>query len=191
MNTFSQSAVNAPDQCASLSGRLRASRDRVLQVLAGVSEQLGRVRPAENSWSILDCAEHIALAERAMFSSLERRAPAENPADPAQDAEIESILLDRSRKRSAPERVRPAEKFPALSAAIDDFCSARERTLDFVQHTNEDLRKSTARHPFGVFDCHQFVLIMALHAERHARQIEEIKYSDAYRAAEAQLANRL
>jgi len=53
--------------------------------------------------------------------------------------------------------------------------------MSYLQFTNEDLRKSTAVYPFGTFDSYQLVLIMALHVDRHALQIAEIKSSPAYK----------
>lgn len=180
-----QPAANILDQREALSTRLWASRDRVLRVLTDVPENLVRLSSGEGSWSILECAEHIALAERGMFSSLERRRATGVPPDRSRDALIVTVALDRTRKVPVPDRVRPIGQFSTLSEAVSDFCSARERTLNFVQHANEDLRLSTAKHPFGLFDSYQFVLIMALHAERHALQIEEIKQSSAYREAQS------
>jgi uncharacterized damage-inducible protein DinB len=183
MNTISQPAAKLSEQQQELLARLSASRDRILAVFAGVPDELSRTRPSENAWSVLDCAEHVAVAERGMFTALEKRRPTDASPDTSKDALILAFALNRTQRLAAPERAHPTGKFSALGDAINDFRLARERTMTYLQNTNEDLRKSTAVHPFGTFDCYQFVLIMALHAERHALQIEEIKNSPAYQAA--------
>lgn len=180
MNAISQPLTAVPEQKQELLARLSASRDRILAVLQDVPDELSQVRPAETSWCVLECAEHVATAERGMFSALEKRQATEATPDTSKDALIQAFALNRTQKLPAPERAHPRGKFSMLAEAINDFRFARERTMSYLQLTNEDLRKSTAVHPFGTFDGYQFVLIMALHAERHALQIEEIKNSPAY-----------
>ena len=183
MNAVPQSATNLSDEKQDLLARLTASRDRLLAVLADVPEELSRIRPAENAWSVLDCAEHIAIAERGMFSALEKRQLSDAAPDTSRDALIQAFALNRQQKLPAPERAHPKGKFPTLAEAVNDFRCARERTIGYLQGLNENLRKSIALHPFGSFDSYQFILIMTLHPERHALQIEEIKNSPAYQSA--------
>jgi hypothetical protein len=182
MNAMPQPDV--PSEKEELLSCLARSRARVLEVLADVPEELSRLRLAENSWSILECAEHIALAERGLFAALERRTPNSHAPDFAKDALIRAVGTDRTRKFSAPERARPTGKFANLSDAVTAFCTARDRTIAFLDQTDEDLRKFVSLHILGTFDVYQYLLIMAAHAERHALQIEEIKNSAAYRAAQ-------
>jgi hypothetical protein len=162
--------------------RLLQGRDRYLEVVTAIPEALCRIRPAEGAWSVLECAEHVALAEKGMFGALEKRRPTVAAADFTKDALINAMLLDRTRKATAPERSRPTGNFATLAEAIEQFKSARERTIAFVEQIREDLRICTVMHPLGVFDGCQLLLIMALHPERHAIQIEAIRNSPAYRA---------
>jgi hypothetical protein len=183
MNGIPQSAANISTERWYLLAGLSGSRDRVLEVLLDTPEELSRVRPSSDCWSILECAEHMAVAERLMFHSLERRTPTDAAPDRSKDALIEIMGKDRSHKRSSPERARPAGKFATIKDALADFCEARERTIAFVKHSNEDFRKSQAVHLLGTFDSHQFLLIMVVHTQRHVLQIEEIQNSAPYRAA--------
>jgi hypothetical protein len=186
MNAIPQPEPEVLNQKQELLPCLRRSRARVLEVVADVPEELSRIRPAENSWSILDCAEHIAVAERGMFMALERRTRNDAAPDFTKDALIKAIGTDRTRKVSAPERARPSGRFATLNEAIRGFCAARDRTIAFLGQVNEDLRNSVAIHILGTFDAYQYLLIMAAHAERHALQIEEIRNSAAYCAAAQQ-----
>ena len=67
-----------------------------------------------------------------------------------------------------------------LDAVGDRWAILILRDLSLGLSKYEDLRKSTAVHPFGTLDSYQLVLIMALHVDRHALQIAEIKNSPAY-----------
>ena len=48
---------------ASLLETLRKGEEAFLHSVAGVSETTCRLRPAEDRWSVLECAEHVAVAE--------------------------------------------------------------------------------------------------------------------------------
>jgi DinB superfamily len=163
--------------------RLRTGRDRYLQIVSDVPEQLSRVRPGEGMWSVLECAEHVANAEVLMFEALAKRRHRDAPPDFARDARIEAVLLDRTRKMPAPEAVRPHDRFATLAQSATNFEAMRAETLTFVERCKEDLRKRTALHPLAVFDGCQLLRIMALHPLRQASQMEEIKASQPYRAA--------
>lgn len=189
MNASSQPALNRSEQKDELQVRLVSSRDRFLAAVTGIPDDLSRVRPEENAWSVLECAEHVAVAERGMFSALEKRKAIDAAPDKSKDALIQAFALNRTEKLPAPERAHPKGRFSTLADAVGDFRFARERTLTYLQGINEDLRTSTAAHPLGTFDSYQLVLIMALHAERHALQVEEIKNSLAFRNAEEKRAN--
>ncbi len=47
---------------------LRRGGDAFLGSVAGVDEAACRLRPAENRWSVLECAEHVAVAEEVMLA---------------------------------------------------------------------------------------------------------------------------
>ncbi len=161
---------------------LRRSCDRFLTVLKDVPENWGRLRTNEGTWSIIECAEHVCLGEELMFAALKRRRRADASPDMRKDAVIHKIALDRSRKTISPEQAKPTGRYASLSEAVEVFRSSRQRTIDYVSGLKENLRSSTCVHPFGVFDSYQLVELMALHSERHAVQIEEIKSGVAYKA---------
>jgi DinB superfamily len=166
-----------------LLAHLRESRDRYLQAVGLVPEELSRVKPAQDCWSVLECAEHVAVAEQLMFRSFEKRRPSGEPPNHEKDAVIKTGLLDRTRKRRAPEPAQPAGKFPSLAHAVAEFKAARERTLAHLEQNSEDLRKCSVMHPLvGLIDGYQALSIIALHAERHALQMEEIMKCPAYQA---------
>jgi uncharacterized damage-inducible protein DinB len=182
MNALPQPGSNQNDERQYLVYRLRQSRDRVFDSLADVPEKLCRVRPSENAWSVVDCVEHIVIAEKAWHVRLQGRQPAKEPIDRAKDDFVNRVAV-RSEKRSAPERAQPKSKYTTLAEATEEFRTARNQTIDFAEHTAEDFREFSVEHALGVFDIHQFLLLAAAHAEGHTKQIEEIKASAAYHAA--------
>jgi uncharacterized damage-inducible protein DinB len=172
-----------PIEKEALLSRLKVSRERYLSALSGVSELHSRVCPGEGSWSVLECAEHVSGAERGMFQLVLDRKPCDSEPDRQKDAVILRMADEETTKAEAPERSRPKGRFATLEEARQAFLAGRERTIAFVEQNDENLRRFTVAHPMGTFDGYQVLLIMAMHAERHARQIERIKRSPAYQAA--------
>ena len=92
---------------------------------------------------------------------------------------------DRQRKAQAPERARPTGRFSTLAEARETFLTNRQATLDRVRQETE-LREKVVPHPLaGMLDGYQLFLLMALHAERHAEQIEEVLRQLGARNAQA------
>lgn len=182
MNALPQPVSDQGDQRQYLVRRLRQSRDRLFDSVGDVPEELCRVRPSESAWSVIDCVEHIVIAEKAWHIRLQGRQPAKEPIDRAKD-DLVNRVADRSEKRSAPDRAQPKDKYATLAEATQEFRTARGQTIDFAEHTAENFREFSVEHALGVFDIHQFLLLAAAHAECHAKQVQEIKASAAYRAA--------
>jgi uncharacterized damage-inducible protein DinB len=162
---------------------LRLSRERYLSALEQVSEEHAHISPDEGAWSVLECAEHVSGAERGMLQLVLDRQPSDSELYREKDAGILRMADEGAGKAEAPEKSRPRGRFTTLEEARNAFLAGRERTIAFVEENTENLRRFTIAHPMGTFDAYQVLLIMALHAERHARQIERIKSSPAYMAA--------
>jgi uncharacterized damage-inducible protein DinB len=178
MSTLPNAAAISKADREKLLALLHESRQRFFASFAGVSDEQSQRHPAEGSWSVLDCVEHIAAAETRMMGMLQ------GPRRPRAAGALnrEEIFLqrmaDRSRKAVSPEGARPTGRFPNLAAAGKQFESARAVTIRFVEENTEDLRATEVTHPHpmvGDVSAYEMVIIMAKHAERHALQIEEIK----------------
>ena len=155
--------------------RLKRSREIYLGTLKNVADAAARVRPAPDTWSILEVSEHVAIAERQMLSMWMKLAQP-GQADRAIDERIVAATGDRTRKQVAPERARPSGKMPSVAQAIEQFDFYRGQTIAYLEGELEDLRAKTVPHPLaGTIDGYQLFLLMACHAERHAQQIQELK----------------
>ncbi len=172
---------NEREQLAAL---LRRSRDTYLRCVREIPENAAFARLSDSSWSIMEIAEHVAVAEHGMFRAVEMGTEKLTPPNYAADAEILKRGLNRENKSQAPERSHPKGRWKSFAEAVNAFEKSRARSLEFVEKGEKDLRKIESVHPLmGSLDGYQLFLIMAAHAERHTAQIEDIKRTQAYRNA--------
>jgi DinB superfamily len=164
--------------------KLRKSRDAYLACVKQIPEGAASVRLSPDSWSILELAEHVAVAEHGMYRGIELGTEKTTPPNYSADLAIETRAANREMKLRAPERAVPKGRWKSLAEAVDAFEKSRARALDLIEQGGKDLRRIQSEHPLiGPLDGHQMVLIMAAHPERHVKQIEEIKRSPAYKDA--------
>lgn len=164
-----------------LVAELSESLDMLKQTTEGLSAEQYNFRASEGRWSIADCAEHIALAEPALFQWVQ--STLQEPADPAKRAEVKvtdealiKSLPDRSQKFQAPEELKPTGKFGSGEAGVQAFKDARMKTIEYVKTTQDDLRNHFMQHPAaGTMDSYQGMLLLAGHSKRHILQMQEVK----------------
>lgn len=160
---------------------LHASRKTFLDSVAGLSEAQWNFKPDANTWSIAECAEHIAVSEDKIFELIEQLM--KSPADPSKKQEVQGkdelvlkAIADRSQKFKAPEMLVPTHRWPTQSALIDHFKESRDRTIAYVRDTPDDLRSHFMPHPvMKTLDGYQWVLLLSAHTGRHTAQLNEVK----------------
>lgn len=167
--------------------QLRASRGRLLGLLEGLSAEQWAFHPGEGRWSIADCIEHVTRVENRVLGIIQAKTqetPRQvGPEVREKDGMILNAVPDRTERRQAPEVVRPTGEWPNAGDLLAEFEKVRAATTQLAQETKADLRAYTQMHgAFGELDCYQWLLLLGLHSERHARQIEEIKSSPAFPA---------
>jgi uncharacterized damage-inducible protein DinB len=157
---------------------LRESREKFLSSFAGIPEEQSRVHHSPDSWSVLDTVEHLTSAETLMLKLItSQRRPRSTDAANREQVFLQ-VVADRSRKMQSPETGRPRGRFATLAEAAAQFKATRDGVIQFVEQHPEDLRASEVTHPHpsaGNVSTHEMVIIIAKHAERHAKQIEEIR----------------
>ena len=168
-----------PDERAELLDWLAGGRTAFQDAVFGISEAHAARSPGPGQWSVLDCAEHVAVVEQYLYARLlEGRADSDAAISPGREALIRSRAADRSRKVSAPAAAVPAGRFGTLEEALAAFAEARARTVAYVEACNEDLRTKITTHPIlQTANCYETLLMMAAHPERHAKQVIEIRAS--------------
>lgn len=91
---------------------LEESRKEFLAAIDGVTEQPWKWKPAPDRWSIAEVAEHIVLAEAALFANVKKAIS--SPANPdweektkGKTATLEATLAPRRGRATAPESLVP------------------------------------------------------------------------------------
>jgi hypothetical protein len=158
--------------------------------VAGLSEEVGARRPAPQAWSVAECLDHLANADRVYLTAMRptatgaraagrwRRGPAttglvggwfarslEPPARP---------LL----KMKAPRKIRPRPR-PPLAAAYADYVTVHRDVVDFL-HENADLDLARIRFPNPFVPGIRFSLatglhVIASHERRHLWQAWNVR----------------
>jgi hypothetical protein len=169
--------------------RLNSSRRVFLDALAGVSKTQA-VFHAEDRWSVLEYAEHVAVSEGALMDLVKSLLAA--PAQP-ELMEKAAAMDGRMRKpgrslprgvNQAPAHMRPHARFGTIEEAVAHFEQGRARTLRYAEETQDPLRLHFAPHPiFGPMDGYQWMLANAVHSETHSRHIGELKAHPEFPAA--------
>lgn len=157
---------------------LRESQEKFLASFAGVSDEQSRLRPTTDCWSVLDTVEHISAAETVLLNLVATQRRPHSADAPNREQLLLRVVPDRSRKLQSPESARPRGRFASLHEAAGHFRTTREGAIHFVEQNAEDLRTTEVTHPHsavGVVSTYEMLIIIAKHAERHAKQIEEIR----------------
>src|ERR1700689_2723944 len=101
----------------------------------------------------------------------------DHKASDADDQKVIAATVDRSKKFTAPEPIRPSSKFAGVDEAVAHFEKSRAHVLDYVRRGQDDLRHHMAPSTAtgSALDGYQFILLLSAHTERHIAQIEEVK----------------
>lgn len=165
---------------------LKDSQKEFLDLVEKVSDEQWKYKPSPERWSVGETAEHIALSEGLIFGAV--LGALQSPANPDAEAKtkgktefLEKILVDRTRKASAPEAIVPTGKTRAEIMKL--FTESRAKTLKFAEETQAPLKDHTYDHPFPVFgtlNAYQWLVYVPLHNLRHNLQIAEVKASEGF-----------
>ena len=150
---------------------LETGRETLVHAIRGITEEAAHRKPDAGRWSILECMEHIAIAEDHMFGLITSASRADTPQlNKGREALIRKRGADRSRKVEAPDVAKPFGRFHTLDDATQNFIDSRRRTMNFVEECDTDLRAMLATHPVvGPVNCYELILIMSAHPLRHAQ----------------------
>lgn len=165
---------------------LADSRDHMMDVLDGLTDEQLDFKPTPESWSIAECVEHLATTENA-FGGMIQQTVAEggNPAlkDSVKltDEQLYNIIIDRSNKVKTPEPFEPSGQFGSHEETVKAFKEKRNAHIEYVKTTDDDLRnRFNSNLPFGTVDAYQLIIFAAGHSERHTLQMEEVMNHDEF-----------
>ncbi|MEJ0104986.1 MAG: DinB family protein [Bacteroidota bacterium] len=165
---------------------LQKTEQGVFDAVKGLSDAQLKYKAAPDRWSIEECVIHIATTEGALWATVD--GTLKQPANPEKRSEIKvtddkvvPMLEDRSHKVKTAEMLEPKNSpYKTLDEALTAFKTNREKLIEYVKTTDDDLRNHVATLPFGSFDCYQMILFMAAHSNRHTQQIDEVKADAGY-----------
>jgi hypothetical protein len=159
---------------------LKASREKFVTAVAGLSEAQLKFKSAPDRWSIAEVAEHITLAEDFIFGLVTNQVlktpGASEKESKIKDEELLAMITNRSVKVQAPEPLVPKTRWQNIEETMKEFENRRSHTIEFVKTTGDDLRSHFF--PFrngSELDGLQWILLISAHCERHVAQINEVK----------------
>jgi hypothetical protein len=158
--------------------RLQSGSNALKDALRGLDEPVARHKPASESWSVVECVEHLIASETLLLSRLREATPQnESQADRDREAKLESLAMNRQRRIEAPEIALPKGDYESLEKAMEGFDSVRRETVRFVEEFRGDFRSWLAIHPMITrpLNCYEMLLLMAFRPTRHSLQIAEIR----------------
>jgi hypothetical protein len=184
---------NRPDIVA-LEDAFDAAKRDARAVAAGLTETLGAWRADASSWSVAECLDHLAVANRVYLRAM-------------QPAAERALTQGRRRRRSAqpgviggwfvrtleppvkprfrgkaPQSIRPRVA-PALDDALRQFLASQEEVRAFVRrYADIDLAGVLFRNPFirGVrFSLATGLHVLAAHERRHLWQAWRVRQAAA------------
>jgi hypothetical protein len=65
--------------------------------------------------------------------------------------------------------------YKTTAEALESFKINRDKLIDFIRNTKQDLRQHISVLPIGTYDAYQFILLISAHTNRHTQQIGEVK----------------
>jgi uncharacterized damage-inducible protein DinB len=160
---------------------LKDTEKGVFDAVKGLSDAQLKFKPAADRWSVEECLKHIAMTEQALWQmtagTLKQPANPEKRADiKATDDQVVQMLEDRSTKRKTVDPLKPENTpFKTAADALASFKTNRDKLVEYINTTEDDLRNHVATMPVGQFDCYQLILFIGGHSNRHTQQIEEVK----------------
>ena len=165
-----------------LIGHLTRTRDLLLSEIASLRPDQWTFRPDEESWTIAECADHIATIEKLTFSMVSKRMQSAEP-NPQRAAEVQKKtpwILEAVPSRHARVKVPPASKTPVIRPRLRNSSNSSKTAAPRCSTTSakrEDrMHDRVSPHPvFKDLDGCQWLFMISLHSERHAAQIAEVK----------------
>jgi len=177
-----------PPDIESLERQLDDAERDARTILEGLDDAMGGWRPAPGSWSVAECLDHLATANRVYLEAM--RAPAEEalahgrlrrgPATPGMLGRlfVRSLEPTTTMKTRAPKKIRPRGS-PPLADAAARFHESQDRVRAFLRaYKGIDLAGVTFPNPFlpGVrFSLATGLHVITAHERRHLQQARRVR----------------
>ncbi|WP_330949271.1 DinB family protein [Virgibacillus sp. MG-45] len=131
-----------------LDEKLRETRNKLLNEFSFISDTQFNMQPDEDTWSVAQVCHHLVLTEEATINAVKwGLSPANHEHTEPKNIHL---ILDRTRKVSAPKVVTPAVEAFTVDEMIDLFNQSREKLLTFLASIEDTptLKQLAVKHPF-------------------------------------------
>jgi hypothetical protein len=92
------------------------------------------------------------------------------------DDDVIKNLEDRTTKIKTFAPLEPQNiPFKTTAEAWESFSKNRDKLVEYVNNTSDDLRNHINTLPVGAFDSYQMILFIGAHSNRHMQQMNEVK----------------
>ena len=126
-------------------------------------------------WSVVQVAEHVVLAEKAMLGMFLAGRATTSLGDKCREERFAAIMANREGRAKAPPAVMPTGSIGTLADALSEFTAAREESIRAFEQDQRELGSVACHHPmFGPVNGYEMLVLVAGHANRHLAQIREI-----------------
>jgi hypothetical protein len=159
---------------------LTESEKEVFKTVDKLTDAQLTFKAAPDKWSVQDCMYHIAATEKGLWgmvsASLKDSAHPEKRKDIKwTDEDVKKNIEDRSNKVKTSTQLEPQNTgFKTMAEATASFKENRDKLINFVKTTPDDLRNHITTMPFGPLDDYQMVLFIGAHTNRHVKQMKEV-----------------
>jgi len=174
----------------SLFAQFDAIESDVRALVGGLSEAQGRRRPDPGAWSVAECLDHLATANRVYLEAMRPAAELAMARGRMRRGPVVPGLVGRwfvawleppvkpRRRSKAPSKIRPREG-PPLSDALEQFIASLHDTRAFLRRFSEiDLAGTRFPNPLvpGVrFSLATGINVLAAHDRRHVWQAWNVR----------------
>jgi hypothetical protein len=155
---------------------LKNNTDELFVYLKGIDNSLALLHPEDNSWSILDCCEHIYILEQAV-NTLFKGKTEKTDRNPTEKIEkIKYRFNDYNQKLSAGDPIKPKGIFKDKEKVIQAIVSNRSQLLELPQNGSwSDLCLGFSHAIFGYLTRIEWLYFCIFHTERHLHQMKSIE----------------
>jgi hypothetical protein len=165
---------------------LKETKNGVYEAVKGLSDAQLKFSPGPDRWSIEDCLKHIAITEQMLWGMVEGGLKA--PATPEKRADVkmkdEDVIKNIENRTTKVKTFTPMEPvntpYKSATEALEAFSKSRDKLIEYVNTTQDDLRNHMNQLPVGMFDSYQMILFIGAHSNRHMQQINEVKADPKY-----------
>jgi uncharacterized damage-inducible protein DinB len=138
-------------------------------------------KPSENSWSILECLEHIFLVDAAISKNIAVPPSEKTENDKTElygEGKLNHLLVNKREvsKLSSPDFALPTGLFKTIENAKQNINAIIDKIIDYISTHPIEQETQTIKHArLGEMTKTDWIHFLIAHTSRHILQIEELK----------------